>query len=227
MVHLGLGFEKTLSFISSKRRTVCPNEGFRQQLKQFEDSPEFHTLEKELSKQVEWNEAIRQQDLGMVLSEMAMSPRTRLLPLPARSELKSLATPPQRQVKTENFCGIKALPHRHERRLPRHECGKTTESMGLIRRLPCPAEPCGLVTTKGTEASPGKVRPVTCQASHFRCLDEAGDVPNLVCSRRAASLIPLQGREQFVCKSRGPRQTCMTRQIELAGSLSCEPCRGM
>jgi len=50
MSHLGLSFHEALTFISSRRRAVCPNEGFTRQLKRFEASKERADLAEELAR---------------------------------------------------------------------------------------------------------------------------------------------------------------------------------
>lgn len=49
MAHLDLSFREALSFVSSKRRAVCPNEGFTRQLKRFEMSKERTDLAEEFA----------------------------------------------------------------------------------------------------------------------------------------------------------------------------------
>jgi len=48
MSHLSLPFREVLAFIASRRRTVCPNDGFMRQLRQFEVSSERAALSQEL-----------------------------------------------------------------------------------------------------------------------------------------------------------------------------------
>jgi hypothetical protein len=66
MTHLGLSFEESLLFLTCRRRAVCPNQGFRQQLKNFERSRLRSTLAQELSEQCSWYQELRQADLDAV-----------------------------------------------------------------------------------------------------------------------------------------------------------------
>jgi len=63
MTHLGLSFQQTLAFVSSRRRAVCPNEGFTRQLKKFENSQERADLAEAMSAQCRNYQEIRQRDL--------------------------------------------------------------------------------------------------------------------------------------------------------------------
>lgn len=71
MVHLGISFHEALSFIISKRRAVCPNEGFTRQLKRFENSKERADLAEELARACRNYQEIRSCDLA------ELSPLTR------------------------------------------------------------------------------------------------------------------------------------------------------
>lgn len=66
MTHLDMSFERVLLFVTSKRRSVCPNAGFVQQLRQFEASGERKTLQQELQLQCSNYEEIRRFDLEEV-----------------------------------------------------------------------------------------------------------------------------------------------------------------
>lgn len=66
MTHLDMSFERVLIFVASKRRSVCPNEGFVQQLRQFEASGERKALQHELQLQCSNYEEIRRFDLEEV-----------------------------------------------------------------------------------------------------------------------------------------------------------------
>eukprot|EP00403_Amphidinium_massartii_P008132 CAMPEP_0178421560 /NCGR_PEP_ID=MMETSP0689_2-20121128/26709_1 /TAXON_ID=160604 /ORGANISM="Amphidinium massartii, Strain CS-259" /LENGTH=292 /DNA_ID=CAMNT_0020043073 /DNA_START=50 /DNA_END=925 /DNA_ORIENTATION=- len=67
MVHLGLSFQQVLAFVTSRRKTVCPNDGFQRQLKSFEGSEELRALSKELASYRDY-EQIRKRDLDEVRS---------------------------------------------------------------------------------------------------------------------------------------------------------------
>lgn len=66
MAHLDLSFEKALLFVASKRRSVCPNQGFVRQLRQFEASGERKVLQHEMQLQCSSYEEIRRFDLEHV-----------------------------------------------------------------------------------------------------------------------------------------------------------------
>lgn len=66
MTHLDLTFKQALTFIVSRRRAACPNEGFTQQLKAFENSKERESLAQELREMTPHYEEIRQRDLEIV-----------------------------------------------------------------------------------------------------------------------------------------------------------------
>jgi len=63
MTHLNIDFEVSLAFLSSRRRAVCPNNGFRQQLRTFEMSKDRKALAQELQRQCSGYEQLRQRDL--------------------------------------------------------------------------------------------------------------------------------------------------------------------
>jgi len=67
MVHLGLSFQAALAFITSRRKTVCPNDGFVRQLKQFEGSEELKALAKEIAQSSNYD-PLRKRDLDEVRS---------------------------------------------------------------------------------------------------------------------------------------------------------------
>lgn len=50
MAHLDITFREALAFVSSRRRAVCPNEGFTRQLKRFETSRERTDLAEEFAR---------------------------------------------------------------------------------------------------------------------------------------------------------------------------------
>jgi len=66
MTHLDLTFERALMFVSTKRKSVCPNEGFVRTLRQFEASAERKTLQHELERQCPNYRDIRQLDIDEV-----------------------------------------------------------------------------------------------------------------------------------------------------------------
>lgn len=67
MAHLGITFEESLEFIASKRRTVCPNDGFRKQLRRFEVSQDLVDLREEVKQQApKGYDQLRQRDLDEV-----------------------------------------------------------------------------------------------------------------------------------------------------------------
>jgi len=66
MTHLNITFEQSLVFLSSRRRAVCPNDGFRQQLKVFAVSKDRKTLAQELQQQCSGYEQLLQRDLNDV-----------------------------------------------------------------------------------------------------------------------------------------------------------------
>lgn len=63
MVHLGCSFHEALSFIASRRKAVCPNEGFTRQLKRFEASKERQELTEELARQCKFQLELKKSDL--------------------------------------------------------------------------------------------------------------------------------------------------------------------
>mmetsp|Transcript_16008 Transcript_16008/g.36659 ORF Transcript_16008/g.36659 Transcript_16008/m.36659 type:complete len:292 (+) Transcript_16008:147-1022(+) len=67
MAHLGLSFQAALAFITSRRKTVCPNDGFVRQLKQFEGSEELKALANEIAQSSNYD-ALRKRDLDEVRS---------------------------------------------------------------------------------------------------------------------------------------------------------------
>jgi hypothetical protein len=71
MVHLGLGFDEILRFLTLRRKSVCPNEGFRQQLKDFERSRLRNELAQELRKQCQWYDEVREADLEAVRRQLS------------------------------------------------------------------------------------------------------------------------------------------------------------
>lgn len=66
MAHLDLTFAEALSFITSRRRAACPNEGFVKQLKHFEVSRERAQLAEDLRRLGPKYEEQRQRDLAEV-----------------------------------------------------------------------------------------------------------------------------------------------------------------
>lgn len=70
MTHLDLTFSLALAFVSTRRKAVCPNEGFCQQLRKFEASSLRTQLALEMRRQCPDYEALRQRDLGEVVAAM-------------------------------------------------------------------------------------------------------------------------------------------------------------
>eukprot|EP00746_Dinoflagellata_sp_MGD_P005782 gnl/MRDRNA2_/MRDRNA2_111205_c0_seq1.p1 gnl/MRDRNA2_/MRDRNA2_111205_c0~~gnl/MRDRNA2_/MRDRNA2_111205_c0_seq1.p1 ORF type:complete len:359 (-),score=52.78 gnl/MRDRNA2_/MRDRNA2_111205_c0_seq1:15-1091(-) len=68
MTHLDLTFKQALTFIVSRRKAACPNEGFQQQLKAFENSTERQSLAQELREMTPQYDEIRARDLDIVRS---------------------------------------------------------------------------------------------------------------------------------------------------------------
>lgn len=66
MTHLDLPFERALTFVATKRKSVCPNEGFVRQLRQFESSSDRRSLQQELECQRPNYKEIRQHDIDEV-----------------------------------------------------------------------------------------------------------------------------------------------------------------
>lgn len=66
MVHLDMTFHEALTFIASRRRSVCPNEGFTRQLKRFEGSKERVELSEELARCCRNYQEMRSRDLEEV-----------------------------------------------------------------------------------------------------------------------------------------------------------------
>lgn len=66
MVHLSLTFNEALAFLASRRRAVCPNDGFSKQLKQFAQSNDRVLLAEELAQQCEGYAELQQRDLEEV-----------------------------------------------------------------------------------------------------------------------------------------------------------------
>lgn len=65
MAHLDLSFDEVLTFVASKRKAVCPNEGFSRQLRTFEHSREREALAAELHMMKD-SEALRKRDMAEV-----------------------------------------------------------------------------------------------------------------------------------------------------------------
>lgn len=66
MTHLDLPFERALMFVATKRKSVCPNEGFVRQLRQFESSSDRRSLQQELERQCPNYKEIRALDIDEV-----------------------------------------------------------------------------------------------------------------------------------------------------------------
>lgn len=64
MAHLGLSFHECLQYCTLRRRAVCPNEGFRAQLREYERSRLRGTLAEMMRTQCAWYEDIRTQDMN-------------------------------------------------------------------------------------------------------------------------------------------------------------------
>jgi len=66
MAHLGLSYEEALQFVFAKRSVVCPNQSFRQQLRNFENSDLRKELAEELRKQCDNYDDLHRADLAAV-----------------------------------------------------------------------------------------------------------------------------------------------------------------
>jgi hypothetical protein len=70
IAHLGLGFPDVLRFLSGRRKAVCPNEGFRQQLRTYEKSSLRKELAEEMRRQCQWYDELREADLDAVRRQL-------------------------------------------------------------------------------------------------------------------------------------------------------------
>eukprot|EP00969_Alexandrium_andersonii_P364341 15463937-Alexandrium_andersonii.AAC.1 len=99
MSHLGVSFDEALSFVTSKRHTVCPNGGFVEQLWQFEVSKDRAALGRDLRRGAGYEEIYKRDfdEVTGVEDEGLGDLATTAFEAPARSEAVSGVEPDLRR----------------------------------------------------------------------------------------------------------------------------------